>query len=373
MKRSLALLLAVAFSVPAFAGNIFSNVETYGEIETIGFTNSYDAGRKSVANRVLLGLSMDLVEDVRSNITFAYSNDWDGWNGDSLQTYLNNIYVKEANVVVSNLFGSLEAKIGRQFYGEENSPVMYLGPKHNYHYFVGHDIYSVDGALLTYNGDSLAVSALYAQITDYSDEKLTGLTLDYAFTNNLSAGLYLYDYSDEDHYGVYGAKVDYQNETAKLGAYYAKNYADGFFSHNNRGWMLKVDAALNLNTQALALTPRLTYYHTEKDFYAEDASYNAGILLTNEIQTSFGATAEDWRVFNAGLDFAFKGLEKFTFAFDYINIQQNREWIGNEFNLVAKYNHNDYVTFTLGGAMLTNLPGDQDDIYGAQMGMLIKF
>ena len=406
MKKTLALLLAVAFAVPAFAGNILSNVETYGEIETIGFNATVDEmTAKTVVNRTLFGISADLVEDVRANLTFAYGslledpvtgdspwmNAWGsvyGVYGDSVDSYLQRISVAEANVVVSNIFGALEAKIGRQFYGNEDSAVMYFGPKRgNAMNLAMPTMLSLDGALLTWAGESAAVSAFYSQALeeDYLEAaRITGLTFDYAFTNNLTAGVYWYDVegdlegTDEPmHLGIWGGKVAYQNENAKIGVEYAKNYLGHVFGHNNEGWMLKADAALNLDTEAVALTPRLTYYHSEKGFVAF-GNYNPGIILGNVKGAMFGFNPDildtvDWRIFNAGIDFGMKSLEKVTFSFDYLNAKLDNSWVGNEFDLTAKYHHNDYVTFTLGGAMATNLMADMDDIYGVQLGMLIKF
>ena len=371
MKKTLALLLAVAFAVPAFAGNIFSNVETYGEIEVIGFTQSVNADQKAVANRVLFGTSMDLVEDVRANLTFNYFNGWGGLAGDNVNTYLNTIEVAEANVVVSNVFDALEVKVGRQFYGNEDSPVMYLGPKHNRYNLLG-NVDSLDAALATYSNDSLAFSAMYGQLANNSAWRVTGLTLDYAFTNNLNAGIYWYDENvASEHKGVWGGKAAYQNEEAKLAVEYAKNYDNGVFSHNNRGWMLKADAAMNLDVEAMALTPRITYFHTEKGFQAR-GNYHPGLVLTYGIANSM-VPGNDFRILNPGLDFSFKALEKVTFAFDYMAVKTDNNWYGNEFDLVATYQHNDYVSFNLGGGVATHIANDVKDIYVGQMGMTIKF
>lgn len=378
MKKTLALLLAVAFAVPAFAGNVLSNVDTYGEIETVGITASENPDMKTVSNRVLFGVSMDLVEDVRSNLTFGYQNVWDSTFGDDVDTYLNNIIVAEANVVVSNIFGSIEAKLGRQFYGNENSTVMYWGPRHgNYgNIFVPE---SLDGALATWSNDNAAVSAFYAQIADGSDSRLTGITFDYAFNNNLTLGAYWYDYSEylgfNDHLGIWGANLAYQNEGTKVGVEYAKNYKGHVFGHNNEGWMLKADGAINLDMEGMALTPRLSYYIAEKDFVAT-GNYAPGIVLGNVNGPLDNGL--NWRVFNAGIDFAFKSLEKVTFAFDYFAAEQDRNWVANEFDLKATYQHNDYVAFTLGGALATNNGVNSTftfdkDLYVGQFGMLIKF
>lgn len=377
MKKTLALLLAVAFAVPAFAGNVLSNVETYGEIETVGLTTSINADQKSVANRVLFGVSTDLVEDVRANLTFAYVNNWENEWGDTVQQYWNAIEVAEANVVISNLFGAIEAKIGRQYYGNEDSTVMYWGPRHgNYANIFNPE--NIDGALATWNGESAAFSAFYGQIVNNSDTRLTGLTFDYAFTNNLTAGVYWYDYSEyilPDHLGIWGGKLAYQNEGTKLGVEYAKNYTGHIFGHNNEGWMLKADAAMNLDTEAMALTPRVAYFHAEKDFIST-GNYAPGIFLGN-----VNGPLDDglnWRVLNAGLDFSVKAWEKVTFSFDYLSAEQDRNWVANEFDLKATYQHNDYVAFTLGGALASNFGinnpyGNDKDVYAGQLGMLIKF
>ena len=55
-----------------------------------------------------------------------------------------------------------------------------------------------------------------------------------------------------------------------------------------------------------------------------------------------------------------------------MNAKVDNEWFGNEFDLVAKYQHNDYVSFNLGGALVTNVP-DESDAYAVQVGMAIKF
>jgi hypothetical protein len=259
---------------------------------------------------------------------------------------------------------------------------MYWGPRHgNYrNIFVPE---SIDGALATWSNDSMAISAFYGKIADVTgfwgdDERLTGLTFDYAFTNNLTLGVYWYDYNNflfVDHLGIWGGKVAYQNEGTKLAVEYAKNYLGHVFGHNNEGWMLKADAAINLDMEEIALTPRVAYYHAEKDFVAT-GNYAPGIVLGN-----VNGTLDDgmnWRVLNVGLDFGVKAWEKVTFAFDYLAAEQDRNWVANEFDLKAIYQHNDYVAFTLGGAVATNFginspyPSDKD-VYAGQLGMLIKF
>ena len=128
MKKLLGLLLAITMAWPIAANaDVLKNTELKGEIQTIALDSHklspmYGSG---TTFRVLAGLSTEIAEDVRANVLFHYS---DGWNqnldGSTVQYYWNNVTLAEANVVLSNLFCCLEATVGRQFYGDEDSAVM---------------------------------------------------------------------------------------------------------------------------------------------------------------------------------------------------------------------------------------------------------
>ena len=396
MKKLLGVLLACALVVPAMAGNIFNNVETYGEVQTIGVMaeNATGDNFRNTTNRVLFGLGMDLVEDVRSNLTFGYSNYWDNTEGSSLDYYWNNIYVAEANVVLSNLFANWELKVGRQFYGNEDSAVMYIGPKH----YIGKANVvppSIDAALLTYNSDNLVGNIIYGKLEDNSlvadvDLSVLGFDGTYNVNENLGVQAYLYDVRDSDnaggenyHLGMWGVKPTWQNDVMAFSAEFAKNYANDVFGDNNVGWMAKVDAKMDMSVEAATLTPRLTYYHAEKDFMSY-GNYNPGLFVPEVINPYYNYTwgMPNSRVLNLGVDFAFANLEKFAFAVDYLALtashdSDNPSWIGNEFDLTAKYNHNEYVQLFAGAGVLLNHNSfwsyKTNTPYIANLGMLIKF
>lgn len=404
MKKLLGVLLACALVVPAMAGNIFNNVETYGEVQTIGVMaeNATGDNFRNTTNRVLFGLGMDLVEDVRSNLTFGYSNYWDNTEGSTLDYYWNNIYVAEANVVLSNLFANWELKVGRQFYGNEDSAVMYIGPKH----YIGKANVvpgSIDAALLTYNSDNLVGNIIYGKLDEVNhtadkDVSFMGLDGTYNVNENLGVQAYLYDERDSDnaggenyHLGLWGLKPTWQNDVMAFSAEFAKNYANDVFGDNNVGWMAKVDAKMDMTVEAATITPRLTYYHAEKDFMSY-GNYNPGLFIPEVVNPYYNYTRSmpNTRVLNLGVDFAFANLEKFAFAVDYLALAgspstndapalscDNPHWIGNEFDLTAKYNHNEYVQLFAGAGVLLNHNSfwsyKTNTPYIANLGMLIKF
>ncbi len=408
MKKLLGILLASALVVPAMAGNIFNNVETYGEIQTIGSLTENIDGDSSIrdtSNRVMFGLGMDLVEDVRANVSFLNTSYWgtSDTRGDSIDTFLQETYVPEANVTISNIFGSLDVKVGRQFYGDEDSSVAYFGPTHyrptipspagnDPGYTNMRDSMSVDGAVVSYNGDKLAYNIVYAKLDESFSDKdhdvsIGGFDLKGSITNNLMLQAYLYDFrngnqpSKKQHFGIWGVKPTYMDDVVTVSAEFAKNYQDQFLGQNNKGWLLRADAKVNYALASLDFAPRLGYVHSEKQFVSY-GNYLPGLILSN--RTGQLLAGEDaLRIINAGVDFKFAALDKFSFAFDYFGINvgylgtSHANWLGNEFDLLAKYAVNEYVELHAGVGYMTNVKQGFDynnnNPYTGQLGMIVKF
>ena len=410
MKKLLGVLFALALVVPAMAGNIFSNVETYGEIQTIGSLseNSLGPSVRDVSNRVMFGLGMDLVEDTRANVSFLNSGYWGRGNsyaGDNVDdTFLQDTYVVEANVAISNIFGVLDAKIGRQFYGDEDSSVVYFGPTHyrtnimatsgDPSYAQVADSISIDAAVLSYTGENWAINAIYAKLDDafaINDEDITfgGFDVKANVTNNLMLQAYMYDFRDgtdpskEKHIGFWGVKPVYMDDIFTASAEFAKNYEDQVFGYNDRGWLLKADVKVNYALSSLDFAPRIGYTHTEKGF-GSYGNYLPGLIFSNTVGQMY--RGEDaLRILNAGMDFKFAALDKFSFALDYFAMSYTQlsgrnshaQWLGNEFDLMAKYALNEYVELHAGVGYMTNVGQgfayQNDDPYTGQLGMIIKF
>ena len=398
MKKLLGLLLAMTMAWPVTASaEVLKNVDLKGEIQTIASDARHDVYKSGTNFRVLAGLSADLVEDVRANVLFQYNNAWDGNNqGSTVQDYWDDVTLAEANVVLSNLFCCLEATVGRQFYGDEDSAVMYFGPNH--YVFGLNAAPSLDAAKLVYSDDFKTFTMIAGKTVTYDDagvktDDITvyGLDLKLNLTDTLTAQIYGYDFMDgkydaateKRHKGFYGAKATFAPEAVTLSAEYARGYEANrlFREGNDSPYLVKVDAALNMDV----LTPRAAFYYA-KGLVSSYGNYYPGLAIGHVLagdNKAFTKYSNDGvRLFNVGVDYAWN---KFVFSLDGFSFQDRTAQDSStwEADLVAKYNHNDYVQLFagIGYAKYSNAESDtfgrkhqdtKDNTVG-QLGMLIKF
>lgn len=398
MKKLLGLLLAMTMAWPVTASaEVLKNVDLKGEIQTIASDARHDKNKayQSGTNfRVLAGLSADLVEDVRANVLFQYNDAWlSGTEGNTVQNYWDEVRLAEANVVLSNLFCCLEATVGRQFYGDEDSAVMYFGPNH--YVFGMNKAPSLDGAKLVYSDDFKTFTMLAGKLVTYDnagvqtdDVTVYGLDLKLNLTDTLTAQVYGYDFmnskydaaTEKRHEGFYGAKATFAPEAATLSAEYARGYEANrlFREGNDSPYMVKVDAALNMDV----ITPRAAFYYA-KGVVSPFGNYYPGLAIGHALAghgDSFAEySADGVRMFNVGVDYVWN---KFVFSLDGFSFQDrtakdSSTW---EADLVAKYNHNDYVQLFAGigyakyGTVHKSAAVmDTKDNTVGQLGMLIKF
>ena len=395
MKKLLSLLAVAALMPVAANAEVLQNVNLKGDIQVITSDanhNSMGVYNENTTARVLAGLSMDLVEDVTANLTFQYSNIWGGDNafGKDLNTYQNEVRLAEANVVLHNLFCCLEATVGRQFYGDEDSAVMYIGPNHYNAEFNGL-VRSIDAAKITYGDDVKSFTAIAGRTNDTLVATPVTVPVQHSdffgvdFRMNL-AQVYGYDVHPTDgvivdkHTGFYGAKLSL-NTPVRLSAEYARNFGGDRLvkEHNATGQMVKVDAATDLEK----VTVRGTFYYANENFFAL-GNYTPGLLIGHRL----GGNIYDYSnngvaLFNLGFDV--KPAEKWTVSLDGYSFQDHRmkhtsTW---EADLTAKYAHNEYVELFAGvgyakytGAAdvaVFNKANLKDDNVKGQLGMLIKF
>lgn len=398
MKKLLGLLLAMTMAWPVTASaEVLKNVDLKGEIQTIASDARHDKNNvyKSGTNfRVLAGLSADLVEDVRANVLFQYNDAWlSGTEGNTVQNYWDEVRLAEANVVLSNLFCCLEATVGRQFYGDEDSAVMYFGPNH--YVFGMNKAPSLDGAKLVYSDDFKTFTMLAGRVDYWSpatvgaDWTVYGLDLKLNLTDTLTAQVYGYDFMNSKynaardkkrHNGFYGAKATFAPEAATLSAEYARGYEANrlFREGNDSPYMVKVDAALNMDV----ITPRAAFYYA-KGVVSPFGNYYPGLAIGHMLagdDAPFARYSGDGvRMFNVGVDYVWN---KFVFSLDGFSFQDRTAKDAStwEADLVAKYNHNDYVQLFAGigyakyGTVHKSAAVmDTKDNTVGQLGMLIKF
>jgi hypothetical protein len=133
--------------------DLFKNFKTEGSIETRSFSIDNELYRDSLRDdyraetnvRIMLGGSFDLLDDVHSKILLDKVSRWGGAPqrglyagmpegsiyGENLQTVENNVFVDNAYVKIDKVFGQVDLTIGRQFYGDPTSPVIYFGPNND--------------------------------------------------------------------------------------------------------------------------------------------------------------------------------------------------------------------------------------------------
>lgn len=392
MKKLLGLLLVLTMGYPISA-DVLKNVDLKGEVQVIASDvhhNPNDLYNSGTNLRVFAGASFDLVEDVRANLLFGYTNTWgnatNSEKGSNIQHYWDNVDLAEANIVLSNLFDCFELTIGRQFYGDEDSAVMYFGP---IHYNAEENGWtSLDAVKFTYADDYKSFTMLAGKLLadDPLQEGIEGEIYGADFKLNLADNLqwqvYAYNvnnaqYYDEDlaavvaleqNVGFYGTKFVFNPEAFTLAAEYARNFSGErlFKEHKGTGYFVKADAALNLE----AFTPRFAFVYSNE--FLGYGNYTPGLLVGDKDDV----LSESLRLFNVGVDY---NVGKWTFALDGFSFQEREGHHSAtlEADLTAKYAHNEYVDLFAGigyakyGHAKTDF-GQKDNTKG-QLGILVKF
>ena len=415
MKKLLGLLLAAVVTLPSGAA-IIKNVDITGEIQTIAsdvknskttesWYYNYNRGAKT---RALAGLSFDVVADVRANVLFQYAYMW----GDNNYTNTGfesakGMKLAEANLVFSNLFGALEATIGRQFYGDENSTMIYFGPNHYNAERMGY-ARTLDGATFVYANDTLTATVMGGRIgnpfeADWDMESydlpgsIFGADLKLNLAEDLTAQVYGYDWLDienyqadgsgyvkDNHAGFYGAKLAFTPEKYLLSAEYARSFGGDRLikEHKNVGYFVKIDGAVKATE---ALTARGTFYLESVDFW-NFGNYTPGLLIGHLLQERVDEYSYGTRMFNVGVDY--KPSDPWTVSFDGYSFQNHAgsHAAAYEFDVTAKYNYSEQVQLFAGVGYVRYSKNEkyrehsyqfdklsQSENYKGQLGMLVRF
>ena len=366
MKKLLGLFLVLAMSWPVSAA-IVDNVEAIGRIDVVAAGGNHNLKAKGAASRVLAGLSADLTEDVKANVLFDYTNNWDGATaGNAISSddasasgYLQQVHLVNANVVLSNLFDRFELTLGRQFYGDDDSTVLYFGPKSGYLTAFNGEMISLEAAKLTYSDDvksvTLLAGKLFSSMRNIPGD-LFGVDARFNVTNNVKAQVYGYAFRDigmlgiaadpQKYEGFYGAKLSYAPEAFTASVEAARGFAGKRLieeAHDNP-WLVKVDASLNMD----AFTPRAAFFY-QKGTLTDFGAYAPGLVIGQYWATMGNSSyiLDNARIFNVGVDY---NLDKWTFALDGFafqdrTAQDSATW---EADLTANYQHNENVNLFAG-------------------------
>lgn len=144
----------------------------------------------TVATRLLVDLSWDLLDDVHSVVTLrkndrawgAASNGVTGQPASGSQAIngapgvgagvLGNTMVDRAAITIDKLFGHVDTTLGRQYYGDAGDLIIYAGPKDTYGLFST----SIDAARFEMANDWMAFSGLAAKTANTTASFAAGTT-----------------------------------------------------------------------------------------------------------------------------------------------------------------------------------------------------
>ncbi|MDR2191365.1 MAG: hypothetical protein LBO62_00590 [Endomicrobium sp.] len=417
MKKLFVLLAAfVLFSSVSNAG-ILDNVKYYGEGSFYGYAiESRGSYEGATVYYGMLGLSADVYENISASFALSYTDLWGISPDDGQSITLNNqsvgvlgkLIIAQANVTLDKLFDvdGLKLKIGRQFYGDEDSAVMYFGVRRDLPAIAalyGLDnreaspINSMDAVTAYYENEHIKANALFATFVNESvatkrNNNITLKGFDFKYlniANMIDVQGYFYDIENLStfygalprHYNILGAKGTFHktiNENAlKASLEIAANYAGSEILSDdiknlNTG-IVKLDASFNISK--IDLTPRASFGvyggYDKKDgrkYFISFGNYYPGLIGGENFS---GTSFADTTIINFGADYK---ISKFSFSFDFFNFSHEQDaWKSSaEIDLQAKYAYTESIYFNVGIAHLFADDSDNDIAY-MQAGLSYKF
>lgn len=328
MRKLLAVTLSWALLTPSLAqAEFLKDLKFNGEVEVqmISMDNATDFS--SAANdqfgaawtRVLLGASMDLLDDVSARVTLVKNNRvWGdntatigpatGFNTgtEDVDNLTANIGVDEAWFKIDDLMGKFSLTLGRQYYGNPGDLIVYFGPART----PGHLLTSsLDVAKVESSGDMLSFTGIAGKLTGtnpisgalppYANTDLQGVELGFKGLP-LDLGLFAYrrlvhdtaaSPSKGDELFIPGLRLKGDMDDMFYSLTFAKNFGknrNGFTTGTGAaagqsydGWGLVAKAGMKFNLEGMAmLKPSVEYGRGSGDDPAT-AGENEGFRTVN--------------------------------------------------------------------------------------------
>lgn len=289
MKKTLgavtAAVLVFATTGPASA-ELFKNLTASGQLDVqansarnvTDFQTGPNDRVGDALTRVVGSLKWDLLDDVHANVTLRKNDRTFGTTGGAGQQNtgggdsqnligaaggtdaFGNIFLDEANIKIDKLMGHVDATLGRQFYGNPGSMVVYFGPKNSY----GLPVTAIDALRVDAMNDWFDFTGIVGKITGHAvgvagvaDVDLRGIDMGW---KNLPLKVNTYGYNQVTHrlgalgsptgkndfLWVAGVKVRGEAMGGWLEAEAAKNFGEnrggtGIGDGNYTGMAMKAD------------------------------------------------------------------------------------------------------------------------------------
>jgi len=412
MKKLVSILTAVAILTSVASAQILKNFKLDGsslEINAYNLNNAdFDKNQPDktgdVDTRLMLNMSFDLNDDANAVVTVVKNNrQWgDNQAPESLNDLQDNIKVHQAYINLKGVIG-IDHKLGRQFYGNPGDLVIYYGPKMwPYQKNIG-DVDAIDAWVGTYNYKDWAFTGIMgkeARNNNNLGTNLSGIDIKKKIDRfNLNA--YYYYHVDNtvapapaDKLGLYGFRVNWDCkyvEGLNLGLEYNHNAGSDDSYNKYKGYAYKINAGYTTEKVAGKLGLNAEYVYLSGQDSSNDIKvytsiaddYRPGIIMSGFGFTAPGTNYDDIdtnigtgrKYFVAGFNWTPEKLNKLNLAFDYINAKVAeklggiKDTIGNEYDIVATWNHSDKISLKGYYAMFKpekdNVSGNTDDMYTA--------
>jgi hypothetical protein len=384
MKKILAMATAVAVVSSVASAQLLKNfklddslleVNAYN-LNNADFNDNQGDKKGDVDTRLMLNMSFDLNDDANAVVTLVKKNrQWGTTPSETLNDLQNNIKVEQAYINLKGVLG-MDHKLGRQFYGNPGDLVIYYGPKMwPYQKNIG-KVDAIDAWVGTYNYKDWAFTGIMGkEVAGAGNDmgiNLSGIDIKKKIDRfNLNA--YYYYHVDNtvapspaDKLGLYGFRANWEFkylEGLNLGLEYDRNAGSDSNYNKYKGYAYKINAGyttdkvagkLGLNAEYAYLSGDNNPTDTNNKTYTSIADdYRPGIIVgglwVNPLNYNYPGDGD--KIIKLGLNWTPEELNRLNLAFDYINFKvakkttgMTEDTLGNEYDIVATWNHSDKIS-----------------------------
>ncbi|MDE2038790.1 MAG: hypothetical protein KGO96_08045 [Elusimicrobia bacterium] len=334
----------------ATSANNVTDFATHGKADGTA-PASLTAGHKTARDRIgdmqtrlMLNMDWDLLDDVHAKVSLGKTDRTWGTAGNvdghfdagtpgpqaiDAAGVLGATFVDQAYVKIDKVFGTVDATLGRQFYGDPGDLIVYFGPSVKALY--GLPINGIDALRVDWSNDMVGVTGIAGKIANGASTNatipqtgtdLTGINAMLKGHEDMNLGAYLYNRvihnvgaagappdlasagGKNDNLWVLGAKGKYMMGNSYVSGEIAKDFGENrqtetallAGSRNYTGWAFKLDAGTRMDMAMASVKPWAEFGYgsgdsnsksaTNRDFTAIFGDYRPGDIYGRFANTS---------------------------------------------------------------------------------------
>ncbi|MGC8867335.1 MAG: hypothetical protein ACP5PA_03885 [Elusimicrobiales bacterium] len=413
MKKTLILIAAVAFVSSVASAELLKNFHYKGSVEinaynvnNTDFNKDADDKYGDVDTRLMLDMNFNFNDDVSGVVSVVKNNRQWGTASENLDTIKNNLFVEQAHLNLKGIMG-MEHKVGRQYYGNPNDLVIYFGP-YGWPYITQMPVSALDAWSGVYKYNNWTFTGLLGKINQQAGnmgENISGLDIKTKIEDyKLDFNAYYYYKVDNtvapsDKLSLIGGRFNWDCSNYVKDLTISLEYDANRGSDNNRipyrGYAHKGNVNYKLNLGGnLGLTGEYVYIsgddagtNKDEEYYGINPDYRPGIILGSDIANwvYIGSIGNGYKGPILSANWTPEKLSKLNIAATYYNMKVVREnplakksTIGNEYDIVATWNHSEDIAIKAYYAMFKpekdNTLHNNDDVQTALgAAFIVKF